>query len=128
MAQDGEWVTCWKCKTTYFLPKALWVAAKATPKISFWCPYGHSAHVPEGPTDTDKAIQRAQRAEQKNAMLTEERDAALRREAAQKGQVTRLKKRAKGGACPCCNRTFQNLHRHMKTKHPEFGDEIARGM
>jgi hypothetical protein len=22
--------------------------------------------------------------------------------------------------CPCCNRSFQNLRRHMATKHPEF--------
>jgi hypothetical protein len=21
--------------------------------------------------------------------------------------------------CPCCNRTFQQLARHMKAKHPE---------
>lgn len=28
-------------------------------------------------------------------------------------------KRVGRGVCPCCNRTFQNLARHMKTKHPE---------
>lgn len=28
-------------------------------------------------------------------------------------------KRIHAGVCPCCNRTFQNLARHMATKHPE---------
>jgi hypothetical protein len=31
--------------------------------------------------------------------------------------AARLKKRAHAGVCPCCNRTFQNVARHMKTKH-----------
>jgi hypothetical protein len=24
------------------------------------------------------------------------------------------------GVCPCCNRTFQNLARHMAGKHPDY--------
>ena len=28
--------------------------------------------------------------------------------------------RVTNGVCPCCKRTFQNLGRHMKTKHPEY--------
>ncbi len=42
---------------------------------------------------------------------------------ATKGVVTRKKKelaRVKNGVCPCCNRSFSNLHSHMQTKHPEF--------
>jgi len=42
---------------------------------------------------------------------------------AQKAAKTRLKNRIKNGVCPCCNRTFENLHLHMKTKHPEFTKE-----
>jgi dsDNA-binding SOS-regulon protein len=40
-----------------------------------------------------------------------------------KGHLTRKKKqlaRVHNGVCPCCNRTFQNLLRHMETKHPEY--------
>jgi hypothetical protein len=31
------------------------------------------------------------------------------------------------GVCPCCNRTFQQLARHMKAKHPGYGptDEVG---
>lgn len=38
----------------------------------------------------------------------------LGREAAEKKL-----RRVKNGVCPCCQRSFQNLGRHMKTKHPE---------
>lgn len=38
----------------------------------------------------------------------------------------RLRKRASAGVCPCCNRTFSQLARHMQTKHPTFiAQEIA---
>lgn len=37
-----------------------------------------------------------------------------------KGVATRLKNRAAHGVCPCCNRTFQQLARHMSAKHPDF--------
>jgi hypothetical protein len=39
---------------------------------------------------------------------------------AMRGQVTRIKNRVGHGVCPCCEREFQNLKRHMNTKHPEF--------
>lgn len=68
----------------------------------------------------------------KIARLEKERDAAINREQwakermeseirshrATRGQLTRVKNRVKAGVCICCNRTFQNLARHMATKHP----------
>ena len=124
---DGEWINCWKCKTLYFLPRALYVSAKANSKISFFCPFGHSAHYPDGPTDEDKLRQERDRLKQETARLeesrarlVEERDAAERRAAAARGQVTKLKRRAANGVCPCCSRHFTNLERHMKSKHAEY--------
>ena len=37
---------------------------------------------------------------------------------AQKAAKTRIKNRIKNGVCPCCNRTFQNLHKQHQ--HPEY--------
>jgi hypothetical protein len=37
-----------------------------------------------------------------------------------KGVKTRMANRIKHGVCPCCNRTFLNLQRHMTTQHPSF--------
>lgn len=35
-------------------------------------------------------------------------------------EAERLATRANHGVCPCCKRTFSQLARHMKTKHPDF--------
>ena len=38
---------------------------------------------------------------------------------AAKANLTKYKKRVGKGVCPCCNRTFQNLARHMASQHPD---------
>ena len=48
------------------------------------------------------------------------REAAERSASARKGQITKLKKRAAAGVCPCCNRSFENLRRHIDSQHPGF--------
>ncbi len=37
-----------------------------------------------------------------------------------KGALVKTKKRIAGGVCPCCNRSFVSLARHMKSQHPEY--------
>lgn len=37
-----------------------------------------------------------------------------------RGQLTKLKRRVSNGVCPCCNRSFADLHRHMTEKHPDY--------
>lgn len=56
-----------------------------------------------------KAQQRAERTE--------------RRRRAEKAAKTRIKNRVAKGVCPCCNRHFENLHRHMQTKHPDYTEQ-----
>jgi hypothetical protein len=34
-----------------------------------------------------------------------------------------MKKRAVAGVCPCCNRHFRELERHMASKHPKYASE-----
>ena len=48
------------------------------------------------------------------------REKAEHQTRAVRGVVTKLKKRAANGICPCCKRTFAQLARHMATKHPEY--------
>ncbi len=38
----------------------------------------------------------------------------------------RTRKRVGSGVCPCCSRTFQQLARHMKAKHPAY-TEVTGG-
>ena len=72
-----------------------------------------------------KAEERAQRARRDAEYFKEQRDAVERSKNAYKGQVTKIKARVGRGMCPCCNRFFENLHRHMETKHPEFKEPEA---
>jgi hypothetical protein len=34
--------------------------------------------------------------------------------------MTRIKKRVAAGVCPCCNRSFKDLARHMAGQHPDY--------
>lgn len=60
-----------------------------------------------------------QRLDQTKAALRETES----RRRAEKGAKTKLKKRAASGICPCCNRYFVEVHKHMLSQHPEFVDE-----
>jgi ssDNA-binding Zn-finger/Zn-ribbon topoisomerase 1 len=57
--------------------------------------------------------------EEKSKLLTAAK-CDLLREQHEKAELERKLSRTKNGVCPCCNRTFQNLGRHMKTKHKDF--------
>lgn len=94
---------------------------------TFYCVHGHQRHYPQGPTQEQKLRdqldaerRRAERAEQRIAEKADETAHAWRSASAYKGQVTRLKGRAKAGVCPCCNRTFKQLAQHMASQHPDF--------
>ncbi len=94
--------------------------------MSLHCPLGHT-YRPVGEPQCEKLKRRIQqeRAEadrQRMQVLRERERTALaeRRRAAQKGVTTKIKKRVAAGVCPCCNRTFQDLARHMAGQHPEF--------
>lgn len=91
------------------------------------CPNGHSRGWDEKNSENARARREAERNKQRLAQMEDElreakRAAMLekRTAAAYKGQVTKLKKRARAGVCPCCNRHFTNLERHMASKHPDM--------
>lgn len=84
------------------------------------CPNGHSQGWEKGSEHTRiKELERELAAEQqrKQAALSRENEAIARANKAE-SKIARQKKRSHAGVCPCCNRTFQQLARHMKTKHP----------
>lgn len=123
---------CWKCKCQILLPDELFHAAKASSKIEIFCGYGHSGVFRDGPTEADKLRQERDRLAQRIAERDDEvkrqrerAEAAERRSAAARGQVTKIKNRVGNGVCPCCNRTFDNLARHMHSQHPTFTAEAA---
>lgn len=112
--------TCCSCHMTFFMPESFYKQCQEKkPNKSFYCPAGHSMHY-TGETDLQKERRARQRAEQEKARLEQE---AADAQAAQQRAERALKlhkKRAAAGTCPCCQRTFQNMARHMKAEHPEF--------
>lgn len=101
------------------------------PNNPFYCPNGHRQYF-TGKSDADRERDRAEQlqrqltaAEERAKRQRELREQAERQAAAARGQVTKIKKRVGNGICPCCNRTFSDLQRHMHTKHPEFKAEAV---
>jgi len=131
--------TCSGCGVHIVMMDGVYEALKQS-SSTFYCLWGHAQHFPKGPTAEDTLRQERDRLKQETARLEERALAAERAEqaalehaqfrqrqaAAARGQVTRLKNRAAAGLCPCCNRSFTNLQRHMATKHAGFTvEEVA---
>lgn len=119
-------VRCCKCSATFAVTDDFYrVAMERCEQFLFYCPNGHEQHYVRGQSEIDKVRQERDRLKQQIAAKNDEIAHERRRVAAARGQVSRLTRRLKAGLCPCCNRSFQNLARHMSTKHPDFESKSA---
>jgi hypothetical protein len=126
-------LTCHRCKMEFGMPDEFYrTAYQMKEKMTWYCPAGHGQVFVTGETAENKMRRELARLKQREAMLIDEkrqererRQEAERSASAHKGVATRIKKRAAAGVCPCCNRTFDNLRKHMATKHPKFSKETA---
>lgn len=121
---DLEAHHCGDCGIRFAAPKSWWETRQEDGK-SFYCPNGHQRVFRESTADRlrrerDRLAQQVAQRDDEIRRQRELREAAERQASAARGQVTKLKKRASAGVCPCCNRTFSALSSHMKQKHPEF--------
>ena len=114
---------CPTCGCVYAIPDGVHRRGmRHKENATIWCPNGHQWHYIGKPHDVEVrelrerlASERARR-DQAEAAERAQRAAATRA----RNERDRLKVRAKAGVCPCCQRTFQQLARHMKAKHPDF--------
>jgi len=127
---------CPKCGVRHGIPQSLLLQAQENrwdSKHPRWihCPNGHTWAL-TGKSDADQL--RLERDRLKQRVAESQDDARYQRElreqaektaSAYKGVATKLKNRAKAGLCPCCNRSFENLRRHMATKHPDFSGDLS---
>lgn len=90
-----------------------------------YCPLGHT-HVPAGQGEAERLRKSLERERNRAASLTARLDQSEASRRAQKAATTRAKKRAAAGVCPCCNRTFKQLARHMESQHPDYASEGDR--
>lgn len=109
-------VDCGECGGTYAVNERFHEQKRQ--KGGYWhCPYCQTSWgFGEGENSRLKKELTAEKARRDRAL----QEANENRQLAEKTvkAINRLKKRVTNGVCPCCNRTFQNLARHMKTKHP----------
>lgn len=126
---DLERQDCIKCGCYFGVP-AGFTEQRRKDKNTFYCPNGHPMSYTESELDRvrrerDRLAQRVAQRDDEIAHQRQRREETERRLAATRGVVTRIKNRIGHGICPCCNRTFSDLSRHMATKHPTFAAEAA---
>lgn len=90
----------------------------------FWhCPYCETSWG-YGKSANDRLKEELARERAQHDQTRAARDDARRQASAQMAQATKARRklaRVDCGVCPECNRSFANLHRHMKTKHAAAG-------
>lgn len=107
-------VTSCYCGIPFAIPDNLHGWMNKSSKNSCHCPNGHVMHFTNSLEDKLAESERRRLATQQ-LLAAEERS-----HSATKGHLTKAKKqihRVEHGVCPHCNRSFQNLARHMKSKH-----------
>ncbi len=125
-------IVCCKCGIEFHVPDH-WDNKRREDHKTFYCPNGHPQGY-YGKSQKEKRIEKLERENREKAdqlmckqtlldQAREERDLADRRRAAAKGQLTKTKNRIAAGVCPCCNRSFTNVARHMKSQHPDYSSE-----
>lgn len=114
-----EIVECCNCHIEYGIPAGMNARAiRERARVSIYCPNGHQWHY------TGQDLEAQLRSARARITAAEDQAAAAeRRAAAARGQVTKLRRRAANGVCPCCHRTFSQLKRHMQAKHPDYQAE-----
>lgn len=116
-------VTCW-CGMRHAVPEELYSFQRRQHENGrdvtvIYCPLGHT-HIPAGEGAAAKLRRQLERANQRAQAERDLREDTERRLAAQKGATTKARNRAAAALCPCCNRSFVQLRRHMSTKHPDY--------
>jgi hypothetical protein len=107
---------CITCGVRFGIPQGL-VDRRRENHQEFFCPNGHSMYY-SGLSEAEKLRAELKRKEQELADQVQEKLWAQQ-------DIEKLQKKLKRvhkGTCPCCKRSFQDLKRHMETKHPELAN------
>ena len=128
-------MNCPECAGSFAILQAYYENARIVGhfKHTWNCPYcgtsrgfGESSHEQEKKRlnallESTQRSEKYLRTSRDNALLEDEH--FRRSRDGVKGALAKQKKRISHGVCICCNRTFQNLKRHMETQHPEMAKE-----
>jgi hypothetical protein len=118
-------IECCTCHMDFAMPQDF-VRDRRRDHAWWYCPTGHRQHyLGESDLECAERLRREaeRRAERMDAAATHERDqreATERSLRATRGHLTRQRRRAAHGVCPCCSRTFANVATHVAKQHPDF--------
>lgn len=120
--------TCCTCGIGFAFDSEIY-KRKTRDHSAFYCPMGHSQHF-VGESDVEKLRRELEYEKKLKDWARNDRDAAQARAKSLehsrnglKGSLTKIKRRVGNGVCPCCKRTFPQLSRHMKIKHPSYSTQ-----
>lgn len=115
-------VECCACGITFAMPSSM-QRRLYSDGGNFYCPSGHSQRY------TKTEIQRLrEKLDEQTRQATTQAERALQAEAETAKLQKKLKqqqRRHAAGTCPCCKRTFQQLARHIRAKHPGSAAEAS---
>lgn len=121
-------VNCGECGGTYAI-NARYARQKKEDGGSWTCPYCKvgwgfvKSAIDELKEQLETEKQRARWAERGRERAQREAEHQAAKARGFKGALVKAKKRVGRGVCPSCNRSFENLRRHMASKHPEYAEE-----
>lgn len=120
-----ELVHCCNCGVPFAMPTELDNSFRKDSSKWFYCPNGHKQHYSESEADKLKRQLEKEKQEKEHQLRCRERAENMYRksETERKKVKTRLrnvKSKIAAGVCPCCDKTFPDLHEHMVAVHPEF--------
>lgn len=114
-----EEIVCGTCGITHAVPRD-WIATRRRESGDIHCPNGCCRTWKESDADRLRKQLEAREKELREAKCeTLRKQQLLDSERQIREAIEKKLRRSNKGVCTCCNRSFENLQRHMKTKHPE---------
>ena len=113
---------CPECGVCYAMPVDLREGRQKDHR-SWYCPNGHSRFFPAQTVEEQLRRALAHAQERANALAQQKRNLEGLLAATEKAKA-RLARRANGGVCPHCGRTFKQVQRHLALKHPEHAQGV----
>jgi hypothetical protein len=101
---------CGECGVMFWVTNSFYQERRKR-NIGWTCPNGHNRIFKESDVD----ILKRQIKEEQSKLASAQFELMVASK-----KIKRIEKRVKNGSCPCCKRSFVQLERHMKTKHPDY--------
>lgn len=112
-------MTCGACGVHFQVPNAFYRERYENGK-DWYCPNGHVRVFRE--REVDRLKRELETVTKRKEWAEQAEKKARHAEAIARGKLKAQTERVKNGVCPCCKRSFQNLRRHMASKHPNWDE------